>query len=99
MPGIRRSPGMPAASRASSAACRSATLNDTSSQKFRFAQIGVAGKAGEPARLSSEGVPGAAGGVEQGGVAAQHAVREEALPEIEPDPLDGVELGRVGREW
>jgi hypothetical protein len=25
-------------------------------------------------------------------------VREEALAQIEPDPLDGVELGRVGRQ-
>jgi nucleoside-diphosphate-sugar epimerase len=40
-------------------------------------------------------VPGRAAGVEDGVVTRPQAVREEALAQIQPDPLDGVELGRA----
>src|SRR3972149_6314487 len=46
----------------------------------------------------STGVPGNAGGVDDGIVVIEQTVREEALLEIEPQPLDRIELGRVGRQ-
>lgn len=49
-------------------------------------------------RLGCERVPGAAGGMEHGTIVAQDPVREIPLAQVEPDPLNGVELGAVGRQ-
>lgn len=48
--------------------------------------------------LWGEGVPRLAAGIDNGGVAVEQAVREEAFAQVEPDPLDGVQLGCVGGE-
>jgi hypothetical protein len=58
----------------------------------------MGGAALEPAGLGSEGIPGAADGVEDAPIVPQHAVREEALAQVEPDSLDRVELRAVGRQ-
>ena len=48
--------------------------------------------------MGSERVPGLAGSVEHRRIAVEHAMREEAFTQIEPDPLHGVEFGAVGRQ-
>jgi hypothetical protein len=72
-------------------------LSHTSSPKFGPEQVGVGGEAGEPAGLGDEGVPSVAGSIEHGGVVVEHAMREEALAQVEPDPLDRVETLWGGR--
>ena len=52
----------------------------------------------DAAGFVAEAVPGGAAGVEDVVVARPEAVREEALAQVEPDPLDRVQLGRVGRQ-
>src|SRR3712207_1809553 len=62
-------------------------------------QPGIGSKRAEPPGLGQEGVPGATGSVEHGLVAAgEHAVAEPAVSEVEPDALDGIELGTIGRQ-
>ncbi len=43
-----------------------------------------------------EGIPGLAAGLDDGFGVVEDAEREEALSEIEPDPLDRVEFRTVG---
>ena len=50
----------------------------------------------DPADFGEQGVPGRAAGVEDVVVARPETVREEALAQIQPDPLDRVQLGGVG---
>ena len=52
----------------------------------------------DSAGFLAQGVPGRAAGVKDVVVGRPEPVREEALLEIEPDALDGVQLGRVGRQ-
>src|SRR5687768_3765629 len=52
----------------------------------------------DAAGLGEERVPGRAAGIEDVDVGRPQAVREEALAEVEPHPLDRVELGGVGRQ-
>jgi hypothetical protein len=52
----------------------------------------------DAAGLGEQRVPGGAAGVKDVVVARLEAVREEALAAIEPDPFDGVRLGRRGIE-
>ena len=52
----------------------------------------------DSAGFLAQGVPGRAAGVKDVVVGRPESVREEALLEIEPDALDGVQLGRVGRQ-
>ena len=42
--------------------------------------------------------PGLAGGIDDGVVVGEQPVREEALLEVEPHALDGIEFGRIGRQ-
>jgi hypothetical protein len=69
---------------------------DTKSLKFQAHQVGIAGEAGEPSCLLEEPVPGRTGGIEHRWVVAVQPMREEALTEIEPDALHGVQLGAAG---
>jgi hypothetical protein len=50
----------------------------------------------DAAGFGEERVPGRAAGIEDVLGGRPEAVREETLTKIEPDPFDGVELGRVG---
>ena len=52
----------------------------------------------DAAGFVEEGVPGGAAGVEDVVLGRPQAVREEALAKVEPNPLDGVELGGIGRQ-
>ena len=52
----------------------------------------------DAAGFAAEPGPGGTAGVEDVIVGWPEAVREEALAQVEPDPLDGVELGGVGRQ-
>jgi hypothetical protein len=52
-----------------------------------------AAEGADAARVGPEPVPGGAAGVEDVVVGLPRAVREKAFLEVEPDPLDGVELG------
>ena len=49
-------------------------------------------------RLGGEGVPGAAAGLDDRLGVGEEAQRQEALAQIEPDPLDRVELRAVVRQ-
>ena len=62
-------------------------------------QPGKAGERAQPSGLGEERVPGGAGGVHHGLVAAgEDAVAEPAVAQVLPHPLDRVELGAVGRQ-
>jgi hypothetical protein len=52
----------------------------------------------DAAGLGEEGVPGVAAGVDDLGIAGKDAVSEVAVLEVEPEPFDWVELGRIGRQ-
>ena len=52
----------------------------------------------DAAGLGEERVPGRAAGIQDVVVGRPEAVREEALAEVQPDPLDRVELGGIGRQ-
>jgi hypothetical protein len=41
----------------------------------------------------AEGIPGTTGGIEHGRAAIENAMREEALAQVEPDPLDWMSAG------
>jgi hypothetical protein len=43
--------------------------------------------------LGDEAVPGGTAGLDDGWVILKHPQREKALPQVEPDPLDRVDLG------
>jgi hypothetical protein len=47
----------------------------------------------DSAGFGAHGLPGAAAGLEDVVVGGPDAVGEEAFAEVEPEPLDGVELG------
>src|SRR5688572_24518175 len=49
----------------------------------------------DAAGVIEESVLGVATGVDDGVVARPETMREEALAQVEPDPFDGVELGRI----
>ena len=49
--------------------------------------------------LGRELVPGPAAGLDDGVVVVEEAVGEMPLAQIQPQPFDGIELGRVGRQW
>ena len=50
--------------------------------------------------LGGKGVPGFAAGIDDSCIVGQQAVREVALPQVEPDSLDGVEYrGIVTERW
>lgn len=51
-----------------------------------------------PEPLRGELTPGSADGIDDGDVSLVHPVRQMSLTQIEPDPLDRVELRRVGRQ-
>jgi hypothetical protein len=56
------------------------------------------GERAEPARLGQERIPGRAGRIHDGLVAAgEDPVAEPALAEVLPHPLDRVQLWAVGR--
>ena len=48
--------------------------------------------------FGGEGVPRLAACVDDGGVAVEQAVGEEAFAQVEPDALDRVQLGCLGRQ-
>ena len=52
----------------------------------------------DAAGFAAKPCPRGTAGVEDVIVGRPEAVREEALAQVEPDPLDGVQLGRVGRQ-
>ncbi len=58
----------------------------------------IAAQCGDAAGFGGELVPGHAGRIDDRLVVVEQAVREVALLEVEPDALDRVELGRVGRQ-
>src|SRR5881409_3815291 len=62
----------------------------------RWREPREAGERTEPPRLGQERVPGGAGGVHHGLVAAgEHAVAQPAVAQVLPHPLDRVQLGAV----
>ena len=66
--------------------------------RFDLQYPGVRAQRGDAPGLGNEAVPGVAGGIGDGVIVGEQPVREEALLEIEPDTLDGIELGAVGGE-
>jgi len=58
----------------------------------------VAGQGGDAARLCDEAVPGVAAARDDGVEIGEEPEREEALAEVEPDPLHRVQLRRAGRQ-
>src|ERR687893_20462 len=65
----------------------------TVSPKFWLREVGITGEAGEAACLLDEPVPCRTGGIEHRRIVAVQAMREEALAQVEPDTLDGIEFG------
>src|SRR4029434_8733996 len=59
---------------------------------------GVGTKRLDAAGLGGEAPPSLAGGIDDSLVIVMQPVREEALLEVEPHPLDRIELRRIGRQ-
>src|SRR4030095_12860607 len=59
---------------------------------------GVGAKRLDAAGLGGEAPPSLAGGIDDSLVIVMQPVREEALLEVEPHPLDRIELRRIGRQ-
>ena len=59
---------------------------------FDLFEVGVGGEGAEPTSFGRERVPGGAAGVHDGLVIGEQPVREVALPQIQPDALDRVEV-------
>ena len=53
---------------------------------------------GDAVGFGEQGGPGGAARVEDVVTAGPKTVREEALAQVQPDPLDRVQLGGVGRQ-
>src|SRR5215211_5348628 len=59
---------------------------------FDLFEVGIGGQGADTTRFSRKLVPGGAAGVHDGLVIGEQPVREVALPKVEPDALDRVEV-------